>query len=110
MTLEEAVRKNPKRKLSVRQKIFSGLFGFLVALVYANLVWFMMWFYLRHGWSAYDLPTTASRLWDICFDVVLLPFQIIPFLDRFAVLLDIIFWGFIGGFIYAMFCSKRAAA
>jgi hypothetical protein len=110
MTLEETVRRNPKRKLSVRQKVFSGLFGFLVALLYSYLIWFMTWLYFRHGWSAYDPPTAASRLWEFSFDLVYLPFGAIPFLDRFTVLLDMIFWGVVGGFIYALFCPRKVAA
>jgi hypothetical protein len=109
MTLEEAVRGNPKRKLAVRQRIFSGLFGFLVALLYLTLICVMFKLQFHH-WSAYDRPTATSQILDLCFDVILLPFGAIPFLDQFAVLLDMIFWGVIGGFIYARFCSKRVAA
>jgi hypothetical protein len=109
MTLEEAVRKNPKRKLSVRQIVFSGLFGFLIALLYLNLRWFLFVFWLRHGWSPYDPPTVESNLLDICFVVVSMPFGAIPFLDSFQILLDMMFWGIIGGAIYALFCPRKIA-
>jgi hypothetical protein len=110
MTLEEAVRKNPKRKLSIRQKVFCGLFGFLIALLYVTLTWMMVWFRLRHGLGAFDPPDAKSELWDISFYVVLLPFGSVPFLDHFAVLLDMIFWGIIGGAIYALFCPRKIVA
>ena len=109
MKLEEVVRKNPKRKLSLRQKIFSALFGFLVALLYFTLICVM--FKLQfHNWSAFDPPTAKSQILDLCFNVVLPPFGVIPILDQFAVLLDMIFWGSIGGFIYALFCPRKPVA
>jgi hypothetical protein len=109
MTLEEAVQNPPRRKLSVRQKIFSGLFGLLAALLYLNLVCVISKFQVHH-WRAFDLPTPKSDFWNVCMNVVLLPFGSIPFLDQFALLLDIIFWGVIGGVLYALFCPRKIAA
>jgi hypothetical protein len=109
MKLEEIILKNLKPRLSVRQKIFCGLFGFIVAFLYYALVFAMLKVLFQH-WSTYDHPTAKSEFLRIFFSVIFLPFSAIPVLNQYAFLLDIIMWWVIGGAVYALFCPRKIIA
>lgn len=115
MTPEQALRQSLNRELSMRQRVFCGLVSFLTALIYVNVVWFVFKYglllHLKFDQALeYDRPIITLQLLDICYYLTLFPFGYVPYLNQFAVLLNMLFWSILSGVIYASFTRRKAIA